>query len=753
MGTGAAAPGEGAPGARRRGDDPEAVAGILGVRALALARLLAIPTGIVLGLQSASVTWSVALVNSTAAALWVLLTNRAMLRDGLARGRTRWIALGDTVIVIVGLTATGGVNSDMRMLLGVLPLAAAFEFRASLVAAVGLGGGAVMTALSLQDPTELAVNLVVLGWSTASGLALARDRAALLARISTIASTRARLLDAHEGAAARERERAADALRDGALVDVRAARSVLAGGGDLDRAVELSRSAATHVRGLVSELHALSARPINLAAAIEALADRRALESGRTITTQVDGDVPAGRDDLLLVLVRDLLDAVGNDAPSAPVGVQLRRLPGRTVLTVDAPAPAAFAGLVLARVRERLSGVSGARLEVASRHATVTIADAPRSAVQEARALPPTQRTLLTARALGAIAVLALAGISGTTAASFWVPAAVGLVVVLASAVLLRRQALTPRARVVNTVLDGAFALAALALAGPAQGALLLLFIGFVPVYACVFGPGTVATFVVALGAGAVAVAGYDVAFVVAYAWAAGVAVVLAEAATRATRSIAGLLERRRLALQELFASEEEARRAVARGLHDDVLQLLLSARQDAEDGARDPEGAARADRALERAERLLDGGVLMSDVDRVPATGLTSAVATLVRELESEGLRVECSIDPAVPGGPHDGLLLGLAREFVTNVRRHADASRLVLRLAVDGAGSTRLVVSDDGAGMAPDAEAAALADGHIGLAAARDRVRREGGTLTIAPRAGGGTTVTVEVPGAARR
>ncbi|MFA9273025.1 MAG: ATP-binding protein, partial [Baekduiaceae bacterium] len=59
------------------------------------------------------------------------------------------------------------------------------------------------------------------------------------------------------------------------------------------------------------------------------------------------------------------------------------------------------------------------------------------------------------------------------------------------------------------------------------------------------------------------------------------------------------------------------------------------------------------------------------------------------------------------------------------------------------------RLVVTDDGGGLPPGRERSALAEGHIGLAAARDRVRRRGGPLAIEPGpADRGTRVTIVLP-----
>ena len=57
-------------------------------------------------------------------------------------------------------------------------------------------------------------------------------------------------------------------------------------------------------------------------------------------------------------------------------------------------------------------------------------------------------------------------------------------------------------------------------------------------------------------------------------------------------------------------------------------------------------------------------------------------------------------------------------------------------------------LEVVDDGTGIEPLRRAAALAAGHIGLAAARERVEAEGGSMELETGTGAGTRVRITVP-----
>jgi signal transduction histidine kinase len=90
---------------------------------------------------------------------------------------------------------------------------------------------------------------------------------------------------------------------------------------------------------------------------------------------------------------------------------------------------------------------------------------------------------------------------------------------------------------------------------------------------------------------------------------------------------------------------------------------------------------------------------------------------------------------------------LYRVVQEALTNVLRHAGASRVSLVLEQDRA-AVRLVVEDNGVGFA----AAALAGGAIrerlGLAGMQERVALVHGTLELESAPGRGTAIFVRVP-----
>jgi signal transduction histidine kinase len=89
--------------------------------------------------------------------------------------------------------------------------------------------------------------------------------------------------------------------------------------------------------------------------------------------------------------------------------------------------------------------------------------------------------------------------------------------------------------------------------------------------------------------------------------------------------------------------------------------------------------------------------------------------------------------------------VLLRGAQEALANVRRHASATAVVLRVSRVGTGESAQVsvhVEDDGVGFDPDD-----AQG-VGLAGLRDRAAEVGGTVDVISAPGEGTRVTVRVP-----
>ncbi len=92
--------------------------------------------------------------------------------------------------------------------------------------------------------------------------------------------------------------------------------------------------------------------------------------------------------------------------------------------------------------------------------------------------------------------------------------------------------------------------------------------------------------------------------------------------------------------------------------------------------------------------------------------------------------------------GAEIDTALFRIAQEALTNVARHAGASRVAVRLGWR-MGAAMLQVEDDGRGIAAGRQSTGL-----GLLGMRERAERLGGDLTVKPVPRGGTIVEVRIP-----
>lgn len=99
----------------------------------------------------------------------------------------------------------------------------------------------------------------------------------------------------------------------------------------------------------------------------------------------------------------------------------------------------------------------------------------------------------------------------------------------------------------------------------------------------------------------------------------------------------------------------------------------------------------------------------------------------------------------PDSSDSPVPAALLRILQETLTNVARHAGATRVTVRLA-EQAGELALDVADDGVGL--PARSASPAGTGYGLRGMRERATELGGTLHLHAGANGGVTVSVRIP-----
>jgi two-component system, NarL family, sensor histidine kinase UhpB len=204
----------------------------------------------------------------------------------------------------------------------------------------------------------------------------------------------------------------------------------------------------------------------------------------------------------------------------------------------------------------------------------------------------------------------------------------------------------------------------------------------------------------------------------------------------------------REASARRVLAAQEAERVGIARDLHDEVGQLLtgvllqLNSIADAAPGHRD-----EIDEAKHAVRSALDEVRRISSELRpemLEHLGLVSALTELTTSFQrSSGVQVERRFDPSLPALAPDTELAvyRVAQESLTNIARHAQASRVTVGLE-SGPGRVVLHVVDDGRGF----DGVPAENG--GLRSMRERSLLVGGALAIKPASRGGVEVRLEVP-----
>lgn len=234
----------------------------------------------------------------------------------------------------------------------------------------------------------------------------------------------------------------------------------------------------------------------------------------------------------------------------------------------------------------------------------------------------------------------------------------------------------------------------------------------------------------------------------------------LAEANARLAEEVAERArgeEERTLLRRRLVSAEEDQRRRIARELHDQLGQHLTAFGLGLEELHR--VGGATLAPQLSRLSELTrqmahDARFLALELrpPELDDIGLESALESYVSQWsERYGIEVELAVRAlggGEPAGETGTTLYRVAQEALTNVARHASATRVSVILE-QGGGETRLIVEDDGGGFDAEATIArARREGRLGIAGMQERAELVGGRLTLESRPGAGTTVFVAIP-----
>lgn len=230
-------------------------------------------------------------------------------------------------------------------------------------------------------------------------------------------------------------------------------------------------------------------------------------------------------------------------------------------------------------------------------------------------------------------------------------------------------------------------------------------------------------------------------------------AVQLALRAHAEARSTELLAHNRELA-QRLISLQEGERLALARELHDELGQTCTAIRIEtallrhcaADDRAGLLGAAERADAAAHGLQLLVSDLLRRLRPAHLDTLGLAAALLELC-EAWQRRTGVACTLRHDGPetafGDSIDIALYRIAQEALTNVARHAQATRVSVTLAQPSADEVRLRVEDDGRGMDTGAARRGL-----GLLGAVERAAAVGGALEVRSAPGQGLMIEVCIP-----
>ncbi len=221
-------------------------------------------------------------------------------------------------------------------------------------------------------------------------------------------------------------------------------------------------------------------------------------------------------------------------------------------------------------------------------------------------------------------------------------------------------------------------------------------------------------------------------------------------------------LDRLNLALQEanrrLMTEREADRKALARDLHDQVIQDLLSFNYQLEEAANgisdEPLQAELAN--IRDGIRNVVSSLRETCSDLRPPTidshGLSAAIRSLTHQwTKQSGIQVDLEIDPALGRLPEpiELSVFRIVQEGLRNVRKHAHATTVTLALRRTPDASLVVRLSDNGQGMIQPIDLGMLSEEkHFGLVGISERVSLLGGSMRVNSSASGGLELWIEIP-----
>src|SRR5215475_9063224 len=202
----------------------------------------------------------------------------------------------------------------------------------------------------------------------------------------------------------------------------------------------------------------------------------------------------------------------------------------------------------------------------------------------------------------------------------------------------------------------------------------------------------------------------------------------------------------------KLLAAQDEERRKISRELHDSVGQMLVGVKM----------GLGRLKKSLnptqlreaEEVEQMVDDVVTevrtVSHLLHPPALDLMGLESSIIWYTEGfqqrTGIHTEVQIPEPLPLFRADArtAIFRIVQESLTNVHRHAQASSVMIRIAV-ASEQFQLEITDDGKGFQDKDDGSREGVGILGM---RERAAELNGTLRVESREGVGSSIIATIP-----
>ncbi len=217
-------------------------------------------------------------------------------------------------------------------------------------------------------------------------------------------------------------------------------------------------------------------------------------------------------------------------------------------------------------------------------------------------------------------------------------------------------------------------------------------------------------------------------------------------------------LREREVRIAELSAHlmyvQEEERKRISRELHDETGQALMVIRLYLgmlESSVTEQSARLKIRETLEVVDRTIEGirriiGRLSPLV--LQELGLIAAVRKEAKDLtKSAGVKARVTVSPNFGrmSGATEAAFYRIVQEALHNVAKHANAATVNIEMRREN-GSVRLLIEDDGVGIAPQKPNPGRPT--FGLAGMRERIGNIGGKMKVTSSRGKGTRIEVSAP-----